>query len=284
MIAFVISLLTVDAAQSKNGFSNKPVVKKSNTVTSTGSITTSINNSKSAASAVNTLITAAVIEKHCPTVDIAYNGIKLIHNDPPVFEISNFFSADECMQYQSLAISNGMKIGQSQTFSATASSIRTSTTWYMKYQDVLSFIHKANMLTGIPIDRYEEPQVVQYQTGQQFSFHYDAIPKSLLDSSGQRLATLIVYLNDVPLGGATVFKDIPVKVQPKAGKALLFFPSYSDGTPDDRTLHCGQVSMDTKWIAQLWMHQHAYHAKAPEGSSVQEAINMLKQQQQQQQL
>ena len=31
-----------------------------------------------------------------------------------------------------------------------------------------------------------------------------------------------------------------VKVKPVQGKALIFFPSFQDGTMDDRTLHCGR--------------------------------------------
>jgi prolyl 4-hydroxylase len=40
-------------------------------------------------------------------------------------------------------------------------------------------------------------------------------------------------------------------VIPEKGKLLVFFPSYKDGRPDDRTMHAGQVAMDTKWIAQM---------------------------------
>ena len=74
----------------------------------------------------------------------------------------------------------------------------------------------------------------------------------------QRIATLIVYLNNLgpSSGGATVFKDLasmssssmsmntgPLAVRPEKGKALLFYPSYADGRPDDRTMHAGQVAM-----------------------------------------
>jgi hypothetical protein len=45
------------------------------------------------------------------------------------------------------------------------------------------------------------------------------------ENGGQRLATLIVYLNTVSQGGATAFKDLNMKVSPEKGKALLFFPA-----------------------------------------------------------
>jgi hypothetical protein len=35
-------------------------------------------------------------------------------------------------------------------------------------------------------------------------------------------------------GGATQFDHLGIAVKPKQGKALLFFPAYADGTPDER--------------------------------------------------
>mmetsp|Transcript_23039 Transcript_23039/g.58486 ORF Transcript_23039/g.58486 Transcript_23039/m.58486 type:complete len:182 (+) Transcript_23039:184-729(+) len=98
--------------------------------------------------------------------------------------------------------------------------------------------------------------------GQRFSWHYDEVPKSLLakeGSGGQRRATLLVYLNDVALGGATAFRDLGVTVQPRKGRALLFFPSDCDSTPDERTLHAGEAPLrGEKWIAQFRLHERSY--------------------------
>ena len=127
-------------------------------------------------------------------------------------------------------------------------------------------------MTGRRIQTFEEPQVVRYEFGQQFSWHYDAIPKTLQDSSGNRLVTLLVYLNDVSVGGATTFKDLGIQVKPVKGKALLFFPCFADGTPDDRTMHAGQVAGETKWITQMWLHENDYLPKTPEGSNHADAI------------
>lgn len=107
-------------------------------------------------------------------------------------------------------------------------------------------------ILNIPIERYEEPQIVRYEMGQQFTWHYDALPASLAKkTSGQRIATVLIYLNTVEAGGATAFKDLNIRVKPEKGKALIFFPCSLDGVPDDRTMHAGQISFDTKWIAQL---------------------------------
>jgi prolyl 4-hydroxylase len=143
----------------------------------------------------------------------------------------------------------------------------------------------------------EEPQIVRYRTGEEFSWHYDEIPSAQLSNGGQRLATLLVYLNDLEedRGGGTVFRDLTalndsinekgsgsgkdrskgktrksnanqLTVRPTTGTALLFFPSYKDGTPDSRTLHKGEVALDNKMIAQLWVHEREYQAGVPEGN------------------
>ena len=93
----------------------------------------------------------------------------------------------------------------------------------------------------------EEPQVVRYEMGDFFNWHQDALPEEEVSCSdangGQRLATLLVYLNDVPAsgGGATAFKHLNLKVLPQQGKALLFFPAFADGLVDERTEHAGET-------------------------------------------
>ena len=129
----------------------------------------------------------------------------------------------------------------------------------------------------------EEPQIVRYKTGQEFSFHYDEVPPPQLDNGGQRLATLLVYLNSVSVGGGTIFRDLkgmdgnPLCMQPRQGSALLFFPAFADGRPDDRTLHKGEVAQDEKRIIQMWIHESAYQPVVPVGNSQEAAASVVEQ-------
>ena len=209
-----------------------------------------------------------------------YPGLKLVHLDPPVCVIDDFWSAEECDAYRALADDEvkTYRLGQSGTFSTGTQAARTSTTWFVRYQDAAQLVARAAALLGRPVDNFEEPQLVRYEPGQRFSWHYDQIPFTMLANGGQRLATLLVYLNDVPSGGRTAFRDLRVggtdsegqplrlDVEPKVGRALLFFPAAADGTPDDRTLHAGEPAKEDKWIAQLWLHERAYKPSTPEGT------------------
>jgi len=197
----------------------------------------------------------------------------LLHKSPPVLQIENFFTRDECEAIKS-ALHSAHKV-DSATFRG-ALSTRTSTSWFCRFSDVPVLLAKANKMLNIPLEVMEEPQIVRYLEGQEFSWHYDEVPAPHLGNGGQRLATLLVYLNDVEdaCGGGTAFRDLhldgrPLVIQPKEGSALLFFPAFRDGTPDDRTLHRSEaVTCDVeKWIAQMWTHKDAYSAVLPPGNS-----------------
>ena len=72
-----------------------------------------------------------------------------------------------------------------------------------------TLLSRAAALLGVEeLARFEEPQLVRYRPGQCFNWHYDAVPPTLLGNGGQRVATLLVYLNDVHDGGCTAFRDL----------------------------------------------------------------------------
>lgn len=200
--------------------------------------------------------------------------IKFLHKSPPVLAIENFFSQGDCDEMR-IATKSAQEV-DSATFSG-AMSTRTSTSWFCRFQDVPVLLAKANKVLNIPLENMEEPQVVRYQKGQEFSWHYDEVPFTQLSNGGQRLATILVYLSDVDTdcGGGTAFRDLltiddkPLVMQPKKGTALLFFPAFRDGTPDDRTLHRSEAMTCAleKWIAQMWVHKHSYQAVLPQGNA-----------------
>ena len=67
---------------------------------------------------------------------------------------------------------------------------------------------------------------------------------------GQRIATVLVYLNDVVdgKGGHTRFtqKGVEVSCKPVQGTAVVFFPAFLSGQPDPRTIHEAQIPREDK--------------------------------------
>eukprot|EP00977_Amphora_coffeiformis_P004504 scaffold968_cov171-Amphora_coffeaeformis.AAC.5 len=225
--------------------------------------------------------------------------VHLVHESPPVLVFDNFLTAEECWSVQRVAMPDDTPDSDttpapttakdqpvqvnSATFSTLAQSKRTSTSWFCPYKAVPTVLAKAKHLLGVDIDCMEEPQIVRYQTGQEFSWHYDEVPTPQLDNGGQRVGTFLIYLNDVARGGGTIFRDLsdpngnPLTVQPRQGRVCLFFPADGAGRPDDRTLHKGEVAQDEKRIIQIWFHERAYQASLPPDNRQADAMEAVQQ-------
>ena len=114
-----------------------------------------------------------------------------------------------------------------------------------------------------PVQNFEGMQVLRYRNGAQYKPHYDYFDTSepatpaLLARGGQRVATLIMYLQAPERGGATVFPDAAISVPPIRGSAVFF--SYADANPDSLSLHGGApVEAGEKWIATLWLRERKF--------------------------
>lgn len=265
-----------------------------------------------------------------------FTKFRVLHVDPMVLAIDDFFTDEECQEYVEMCSSdvtdsnsrgNGNDKGDADKVVASSLSTRsktvgkdsrsmaqrTSTTWFHHYRAVPAVMAKASRLMGLrSIDRWEEPQTVRYRQTEKFTWHLDALAPSddLIRKGGQRVATLLVYLTDVGEnnGGSTVFRDLRgsmsssmsgsssssnrsdssdldpgdhhgqdtyLKMIPKKGSALLFFPA-AGGVPntpfDIRTLHAGEAlapdAPTDKWISQLWLRENdLYQPSAPPGNS-----------------
>lgn len=105
-------------------------------------------------------------------------------------------------------------------------------------------------------------QVLQYGPGGEYQPHYDYFRQEDKGSErhmrlgGQRVSTLIMYLNDVEEGGATIFPKIGFSYVPRKGQAVYFEYTNHSGEVDPMTLHGGApVKSGEKWILTKWMRQ-----------------------------
>ena len=99
-----------------------------------------------------------------------------------------------------------------------------------------------------------------YQPGEKYDAHHDAVDPSRADGKefvrehGQRVATILMYLNDVDSGGCTKFHKLDLDVHPREGRLLLFYPSNADNaTVDERLLHSAEPASSEKWVCQIWV-------------------------------
>ena len=115
-------------------------------------------------------------------------------------------------------------------------------------------------LLGWPVENGEGLQILRYAPGAQYKPHYDYFDPlepgtpTILRRGGQRVATVVMYLNEPEAGGATVFPDVRFECLPVKGNAVFF--NYSRPHPSSRSLHAGApVLRGEKWIATKWLRE-----------------------------
>ena len=116
---------------------------------------------------------------------------------------------------------------------------------------------------GVPVEHGEGFQVLNYQPGGEYQPHFDFFNPGRsgearqLEVGGQRVATMVIYLNSVQAGGATGFPKLGLEVAPVKGNAVFF--SYDRPDPATRTLHGGAPVLDgEKWVTTKWVRERRF--------------------------
>ena len=115
-------------------------------------------------------------------------------------------------------------------------------------------------LLNWPLENGEGLQVLHYRPGAEYQPHHDyfdpakAGTPTIVARGGQRVGTVVMYLNNPEKGGGTVFPDVALEVAPVKGNAVFF--SYDRPHPSTRTLHGGTpVIAGEKWVATKWLRE-----------------------------
>jgi prolyl 4-hydroxylase len=120
---------------------------------------------------------------------------------------------------------------------------------------------RAARLSGIPLANQEQPNIICYEPGQHFEAHYDFTAANLMHlpefiRSGQRIMTLVTYLNDDFTGAPTRFPKLELDLRGGVGDAVVFSNVLPDGAPDPNTLHAGMPpEAGRKWVLSQWIRE-----------------------------
>jgi len=126
---------------------------------------------------------------------------------------------------------------------------------------------RVSALMGCPLEHGEGLQVLRYGPAAKTTPHFDFIVPSSdasrdsLARSGQRVSTLVVYLNEVEAGGETVFPEAGLAVLPRRGNAVYF--EYCNGLRqvDPLSVHAGAaVQRGEKWALTKWMRERPFRS------------------------
>jgi prolyl 4-hydroxylase len=118
-------------------------------------------------------------------------------------------------------------------------------------------------LLGWPLQNGEGLQVLHYKPGAEYKPHYDYFDPvhpgsaTILQRGGQRVGTLVMYLNTPKKGGGTTFPDVGLEVAPIKGNAVFF--SYDRPHVSTRSLHGGAPVIEgEKWVATKWLREREF--------------------------
>jgi prolyl 4-hydroxylase len=145
------------------------------------------------------------------------------------------------------------------------SETRTSETAWIPKDDPVArkILSHACSLTGKPYENTEDLQVVRYTPGTYYRAHHDACCEesescSMFENQGgQRVGTLLVYLNDDFTDGETHFPDHgDLKLKAPPGSAIFFEPLGSGDKCHPKALHAGlPISSGTKYVCNAWVRE-----------------------------
>jgi prolyl 4-hydroxylase len=190
---------------------------------------------------------------------------------PVIITFDNLMSHEECDQLIALSQSRmkSSRVVDNETGKEELHSERTSTGTFFKLCEnefVATLDRRIAEVMHWPMENGEGIQILNYQPGAEYRAHFDFFPYELKGSQqhlavgGQRVSTLVMYLNDVEQGGETTFPDVGFSVVPKKGSAVYFEYCNSKGQVDPLSLHAGNpVIKGEKWIATKWMRQHKFN-------------------------
>ncbi len=196
-----------------------------------------------------------------------------IISEKPLLRLeTNFLTQDECEKIIGYA-RDSMVPGQVLNHKGEALlnlDYRTASTTTLDpktYPLVGEVLERVSKYTGYPVDSFEACTVTSYKPGEQFKNHqdyfcYDESPEALENTKkrcfygGNRISTVLLYLNDVRDGGQTIFPWLDYRYQPRTGSLLQFDYNYDDWRLNIRSQHASvPLGSGEKWIISIWVRE-----------------------------
>ena len=200
------------------------------------------------------------------------DNVTMFSNDPILYVVDDFLSDDECDAF--IQASAG-KLKPSTVISPDEHiqhESRTSENCWIEH-DANDIVHEVSkrfsILVQMPIRNAELYQFVYYKKGAQYKPHFDSFDyetedgKKNWEPGGQRMITVIAYLNDVEEGGETGFPKLDINIPAKKGNAVVFHntllndPGATHPKINPKSLHGGMpVTKGEKWMVNLWFREN----------------------------
>mmetsp|Transcript_20491 Transcript_20491/g.56815 ORF Transcript_20491/g.56815 Transcript_20491/m.56815 type:complete len:370 (-) Transcript_20491:299-1408(-) len=208
-------------------------------------------------------------------------GMEVLSWEHRVFYHPNFLTPEEADHIRTIAEPNIARSGvvDTATGKSKVDDIRTSHgTFLRRRQDdiVAAVEERIAEWTLLPVEYGEGLQVLRYEIGQKYKGHWDYFfHDEGKANGGNRICTVLMYLEDTEEGGETTFPNIPapggvnegfsdcaktvLAAKPKKGAAIMFWSTKPTGELNKESLHeACPVIKGVKWSAAKWIHMAPY--------------------------
>ena len=145
---------------------------------------------------------------------------------------------------------------------------KSKTAWLYKNSDpiIMRIMLRIANIVNLPLENAEALQIVKYEPDGYYKEHHDSCCDNVDDCTefvkrgGQRVKTVLIYLNDEFTEGSTYFPVLNKKFKPPKYSALVFNPLAGNSSKcHPKALHAGlPVKSGIKYIANLWFRESKF--------------------------
>lgn len=200
---------------------------------------------------------------------------------PNLFIVDHFLTDSECAAMITMAEKQGLELGTFIPYGQNKSLVVNDKSRMTAFENganrlIARVEARIEEITKFPISCGERMKIVCYGRGAYVTPHHD-FTRNRNSIVRDRIAQVLIYLNDVEKGGETIFPNIGIKVVPKKGRALFWcnvlglnFPDRMEIQPkipsrlerDRYSLHGSEpVARGRKWIACKFLHPKPFNPK-----------------------
>ena len=131
---------------------------------------------------------------------------------------------------------------------------------------VKSLIEKIAKIFELPFKNAEDILVMKYLPNQYYNNHHDSCCdindkcKDFVKRGGQRILSVLIYLNKDFDDGQTYFKNSNLTFNPEKGHAIVIFPlAQNSNKCHPMATHSGlSAHKGIKWIMNIWFRENTF--------------------------
>uniref|UniRef100_A0A061R6Q9 procollagen-proline 4-dioxygenase n=2 Tax=Tetraselmis sp. GSL018 TaxID=582737 RepID=A0A061R6Q9_9CHLO len=226
-------------------------------------------------------------------------GMQVLSWEHRIFYHPHFLSPEEADHIKALAEPELSRSGvvDTATGQSKVDDIRTSSGTFLKRKEtdiVAAVEQRIAEWTLLPLEYGESLQVLRYENAQKYKAHWDYFfHEEGRSNGGNRICTVLMYLEDTEEGGETTFPNIPapgganegfsecardvLAVKPTKGAAVMFWSTKPTGELNRESLHeACPVIRGTKWSAVKWIHMAPFAVDGEQPVAFEEVVSHRK--------